>query len=83
MGTNISGDQFQVIIGNDVAKVFDAMVKENPAIQQTTENKEPKSDKKQNVVLKIFETIAGVFAPMLQRLLRQVCSKDYLHYSCL
>lgn len=45
MGTNISGDQFQVIIGNDVAKVFDAMVKENPAIQQTTENKEPKSDK--------------------------------------
>lgn len=65
MGTNISGDQFQVIIGNDVAKVFDAMVKENPAIQQTTENKEPKSDKKQNVVLKIFETIAGVFAPML------------------
>ncbi|GAS82507.1 beta-glucoside-specific PTS transporter subunit IIABC [Paenibacillus amylolyticus] len=65
MGTNISGDQFQVIIGNDVAKVFDAMVKEHPAIQQTTENKEPKSDKKQNVVLKIFETIAGVFAPML------------------
>jgi len=65
MGTNISGDQFQVIIGNDVAKVFDAMVKEHPAIQQSTENKEPKSDKKQNVVLKIFETIAGVFAPML------------------
>nr|WP_154893760.1 beta-glucoside-specific PTS transporter subunit IIABC [Paenibacillus xylanexedens] len=65
MGTNISGDQFQVIIGNDVPKVFDAMVKEHPALQQSTEKKETKSDNKKNVILKIFETIAGVFAPML------------------
>ncbi|MGF9697089.1 MULTISPECIES: beta-glucoside-specific PTS transporter subunit IIABC [Paenibacillus] len=65
MGTNISGDQFQVIIGNDVSKVFDAMVKEHPAIQQSSENKEPKAEKNKNVILKIFETIAGVFAPML------------------
>ncbi|WP_337031032.1 beta-glucoside-specific PTS transporter subunit IIABC [Paenibacillus illinoisensis] len=65
MGTNISGDQFQVIIGNDVPKVFDAMVKEHPALQQSPEKKETKSDNKKNVVLKIFETIAGVFAPML------------------
>ena len=65
MGTNISGDQFQVIIGNDVPKVFDAMVKEHPALQQSQEKKEVKSDKNKNVILKIFETIAGVFAPML------------------
>lgn len=65
MGTNISGDQFQVIIGNDVPKVFDAMVKEHPALQQSPEKKETKSDNKKNVILKIFETIAGVFAPML------------------
>lgn len=65
MGTNISGDQFQVIIGNDVSKVFDAMVKEHPAIQQSTENKQPKPEKSKNVILNIFETIAGVFAPML------------------
>lgn len=65
MGTNISGDQFQVIIGNDVPKVFDAMVKEHPALQQSSEKKETKSDSKKNVILKIFETIAGVFAPML------------------
>ncbi|MCM3203917.1 beta-glucoside-specific PTS transporter subunit IIABC [Paenibacillus illinoisensis] len=65
MGTNISGDQFQVIIGNDVPKVFDAMVKEHPALQQSSEKKETKSDNKKNVILKIFETIAGVFAPML------------------
>ncbi|MEK4436809.1 beta-glucoside-specific PTS transporter subunit IIABC [Paenibacillus sp. FSL K6-2862] len=65
MGTNISGDQFQVIIGNDVPKVFDAIVKEHPALQQSPEKKETKSDNKKNVILKIFETIAGVFAPML------------------
>ena len=31
MGTNVAGNQFQVIIGNDVPKVFDALVTENPA----------------------------------------------------
>lgn len=46
MGTNISGDQFQVIIGNDVPKVFDAIVKEHPALQQSPEKKETKSDNK-------------------------------------
>ncbi|MGC5773125.1 beta-glucoside-specific PTS transporter subunit IIABC [Paenibacillus pabuli] len=65
MGTNISGDQFQVIIGNDVSKVFDAMVKEHPSIQQSTENQQPKPEKNKNIILNIFETIAGVFAPML------------------
>ena len=65
MGTNISGDQFQVIIGNDVSKVFDAMVKEEPSIQQNADNKQVKPEKSKNVILNIFETIAGVFAPML------------------
>jgi PTS system beta-glucosides-specific IIC component len=65
MGTNISGDQFQVIIGNDVSKVFDAMVKEEPSIQQNADNKQAKPEKSKNVILSIFETIAGVFAPML------------------
>ncbi|MFD2701915.1 beta-glucoside-specific PTS transporter subunit IIABC [Paenibacillus shunpengii] len=66
MGTNVSGDQFQVIIGNEVPKVFDAMVKEYPELAQAKENEQTKKpEKKQNVILKIFETIAGVFAPML------------------
>lgn len=64
MGTNISGDQFQVIIGNDVSKVFDAMVKEEPSIQQNADNKQAKPEKSKNVILNIFETIAGVFAPI-------------------
>ncbi|WP_042201047.1 beta-glucoside-specific PTS transporter subunit IIABC [Paenibacillus camerounensis] len=65
MGTNISGEQFQVIIGNDVPKVFDEMVKAYPALKQSGEGSKKKDGKKQNVILKIFETIAGVFAPML------------------
>lgn len=65
MGTNISGEQFQVIIGNDVPKVFDEMVKAYPALKQSAEGNKQADGKKQNVVLKIFETIAGVFAPML------------------
>ncbi|WNS46689.1 beta-glucoside-specific PTS transporter subunit IIABC [Paenibacillus sp. MMS20-IR301] len=65
MGTNISGEQFQVIIGNDVPKVFDEMVKAYPALKQSSEGGKKEDGKKQNVILKIFETIAGVFAPML------------------
>ncbi|AIQ45980.1 PTS beta-glucoside transporter subunit IIA [Paenibacillus sp. FSL R7-0273] len=65
MGTNISGEQFQVIIGNDVPKVYDEMVKAYPALKQSGEGSKKEDGKKQNVILKIFETIAGVFAPML------------------
>ncbi|UQZ35646.1 PTS beta-glucoside transporter subunit EIIBCA [Paenibacillus sp. PK3_47] len=65
MGTNISGEQFQVIIGNDVPKVYDEVVKAFPALKQNAEGSKKEGEKKQNVILKIFETIAGVFAPML------------------
>ena len=33
MGTNVQGDQFQVIIGNDVARVFEAMTTAYPALK--------------------------------------------------
>lgn len=64
MGTNIAGDQYQVIIGNDVPKVFDALVKEYPQFQ---ENKAPgTNDKKsKNVISRLFEFIASVFASLL------------------
>ena len=41
------------------------MVKEEPSIQQNADNKQDKPEKSKNVILNIFETIAGVFAPML------------------
>jgi PTS system beta-glucosides-specific IIC component len=33
MGTNVQGDQFQVIIGNDVARVFEAMTAAYPVLK--------------------------------------------------
>ncbi|CAJ1315162.1 beta-glucoside-specific PTS transporter subunit IIABC [Paenibacillus nuruki] len=70
MGTNISGDQFQVIVGNDVPKVFDSLVEQYPALQNSekTTSKEdstPSSSKKKNVISSIFDVISGVFAPIL------------------
>ncbi|WP_150274670.1 beta-glucoside-specific PTS transporter subunit IIABC [Paenibacillus tepidiphilus] len=67
MGTNISGDQFQVIVGNDVPKVFDALVKEYPALKDAKggEGKEDKDNKSKNVISRVFEFIASVFAPIL------------------
>ncbi|AET59821.1 beta-glucoside-specific PTS transporter subunit IIABC [Paenibacillus terrae] len=65
MGTNVSGDQFQVIIGNDVAKVFNAMVHLYPALKSDSSEKKPSEKKKQNAISRMFEFIAGVFAPIL------------------
>ncbi|TKJ89517.1 PTS beta-glucoside transporter subunit EIIBCA [Paenibacillus sp. CFBP13512] len=70
MGTNISGDQFQVIVGNDVPKVFDSLVEQYPALQNSekTTSKEDSthsSSKKKNVISSIFDVISGVFAPIL------------------
>ncbi|KJD45070.1 beta-glucoside-specific PTS transporter subunit IIABC [Paenibacillus terrae] len=65
MGTNVSGDQFQVIIGNEVAKVFNAMAQLYPVLKSDSSEKKPSEKKKQNAISRLFEFIAGVFAPIL------------------
>ncbi|WML28247.1 beta-glucoside-specific PTS transporter subunit IIABC [Neobacillus sp. OS1-33] len=62
MGTNISGDQFQIIIGNDVPKVYNAILG-NSSIKADSQGK--KSGKKKNVINSIFDVISGVFTPIL------------------
>jgi PTS system beta-glucosides-specific IIC component len=62
MGTNISGDQFQIIIGNDVPKVYNAILG-NSSIK--TEGASKKSRKNKNVLSAIFDIISGVFTPIL------------------
>lgn len=61
MGTNVSGDQFQIIIGNDVPKVYNAILG-NSSIK--TEGNKQKSGKK-NVINAIFDVISGTFTPIL------------------
>ncbi len=69
MGTNISGDQFQVIIGNEVAQVFNAMVEQYPTLKNgeasASQSKERKDSPKKNAISSLFEFIASVFAPIL------------------
>lgn len=62
MGTNISGDQFQIIIGNDVPKVYNAILG-NSSIKADSHGK--KSGKNKNVINAIFDVISGVFTPIL------------------
>lgn len=62
MGTNVSGDQFQIIIGNDVPKVYNAILG-NSSLK--TEATSKKSGKNKNVINAIFDVISGVFTPIL------------------
>ncbi|QUF65269.1 beta-glucoside-specific PTS transporter subunit IIABC [Bacillus atrophaeus] len=62
MGTNISGEQFQIIIGNNVPKVYKALL-ENSGLSQ--ENTKGASGQKKNVLSALFDVISGVFTPIL------------------
>jgi PTS system beta-glucosides-specific IIC component len=61
MGVNRSGSQFQVIIGNDVTKVFDEFHKIANIHSANSNGKK----KKGNVLSSIFDVISGTFAPIL------------------
>ncbi|MFX0561174.1 beta-glucoside-specific PTS transporter subunit IIABC [Tepidibacillus infernus] len=61
MGINVSGDQFQVIIGNDVPKVYHALL-ENSSLKIESGQKSRKS---KNALSAIFDVISGTFTPIL------------------
>lgn len=60
------GGQFQIVIGNDVANVYDAIVK-NYSIGQTFAKEENESGKR-NIINIIFSYISGTFSPLLPAL---------------
>ncbi|WP_121643650.1 beta-glucoside-specific PTS transporter subunit IIABC [Bacillus vallismortis] len=62
MGTNISGEQFQIIIGNDVPKVYQAMLRNS---NLSDEKSAGSSSQKKNVLSAVFDVISGVFTPIL------------------
>ncbi|MDG3072257.1 beta-glucoside-specific PTS transporter subunit IIABC [Bacillus halotolerans] len=62
MGTNISGEQFQIIIGNDVPKVYQAIL-QNSSLSD--EKSAVASGQKKNVLSAVFDVISGVFTPIL------------------
>ena len=64
VGTNISGSQFQVIIGNDVPAVYKAIVAQTGGSQGSEKNQGNKK-KEGNALNRLFDFISGVFAPIL------------------
>jgi len=71
MGTNLAGEQFQVIVGNRVSKVFSELQPGNasdpsagePITDDSTIVKKKKSSK--HWVSAILEVISGIFSPIL------------------
>ncbi len=68
MGAVDSVGGVQVIIGNDVNKVFDAAVKLHPEIEQgakVDENLDAANDEKQNVFSKVLNVLSSLIGPVI------------------
>ncbi|MBS5950307.1 MAG: beta-glucoside-specific PTS transporter subunit IIABC [Clostridium sp.] len=62
MGAQFQNGQFQVIIGNKVSEVFEAVSKE---LGQDHEINPIGEKKRKNIIDLIFDTISGIFTPIL------------------
>ncbi|WP_312432656.1 beta-glucoside-specific PTS transporter subunit IIABC [Lacrimispora sp.] len=65
LGAQFQGDQFQVIIGNEVLKVFEGVKKELGDLIVSSEEKTKKDKKRENPINVVFSVISGIFNPIL------------------
>ncbi|WP_437887982.1 beta-glucoside-specific PTS transporter subunit IIABC [Phytobacter sp. V91] len=65
MGVNLSGDQFQVIIGNKVTQVLHAIQDEIPSLGSANAAAQEPETKRKNPVSLAFEIISGIFSPII------------------
>ncbi|MCM3786712.1 beta-glucoside-specific PTS transporter subunit IIABC [Neobacillus mesonae] len=65
MGVMINGGQFQVIIGNEVPKVYNALVGNMSKSPDAGTNVSTETKKKKNPLSALFDFISGVFTPIL------------------
>ena len=65
MGVNLSGDQFQVIIGNKVTQVLKAIQDHVPRLVNTDNSDEQAAEKRRNPISRVFEVISGIFSPII------------------
>lgn len=66
MGVNISGDQYQLIIGNEVAPLCDAILDQLPHLREAAPA--PTDDaprKRRNPVSVVLEGLSGIFSPII------------------
>ncbi|WP_353949106.1 beta-glucoside-specific PTS transporter subunit IIABC [Sporolactobacillus sp. Y61] len=60
-----SGGQFQVVIGNSVGKVFDAIMENSHLGDESTGHELSENDDKENIFGKAIDIISGIFTPFL------------------
>lgn len=65
LGAQFQGEQFQVIIGNEVLKVFEGIKEELGDPVVALEDKRQKHKKRENPINIVFGTISGIFNPIL------------------
>lgn len=57
--------QFQVVIGNEVAKVFDTVLRMYPQIKSEVKASEVEEKSSGNVLTRIFNTMSSIFNPVI------------------
>lgn len=62
IGVNISGDQYQLIIGNEVAPLCDALLSQLPGLEA---NRLAQPAKRRNPVSVVLEGLSGIFSPII------------------
>ncbi|WP_086871703.1 beta-glucoside-specific PTS transporter subunit IIABC [Kosakonia pseudosacchari] len=62
IGVNISGDQYQLIIGNDVAPLCDALLAALPGVSAASA---AHSGKRRNPVSVVLEGLSSIFSPII------------------
>lgn len=65
MGVMINGGQFQIIIGNEVPKVYNALVGNMSKSPDGDTNVSTETKQKKNPLSALFDFISGVFTPIL------------------
>ncbi len=75
LGAQFSGDQFQVIVGNKVADVYEEL---EPLVSNEGERKDAPKGEKPGVISAVMDFISGVFTPILPALAGAGLLKGFL-----
>lgn len=73
MGAQFSGEQFQIIIGNEVSNVFDEVEDQLGTLSGETPSKE-----KSSLISTFMDTISGIFTPAMPALIGSGLLKGFL-----
>ncbi len=64
MGVVISGGQYQVVIGSDVPNVYRELNKLGD-FEGSSDKKDAKSNEEKSVLIRILDTVSGIFTPII------------------